>query len=105
MNLEYLFTPLKDLLAHFGCVNAVEFSEDGELLATGGDDKRVLCWNLDQAVFSHEAAGAGFKNNYKPAVMSAEHESNIFCISFDSAKSQVNDAPKSQLNPIPDGWE
>ena len=25
----------KDLLAHFGCVNAVEFSNDGQFLASG----------------------------------------------------------------------
>lgn len=25
----------KDLLAHYGCVNAVEFSEDGSLFASG----------------------------------------------------------------------
>ena len=41
---------LQDLLAHYGCVNAVEFSEDGDLMVSGGDDKRVLCWQLDRAV-------------------------------------------------------
>lgn len=25
----------KDLLAHYGCVNAIEFSEDGEFLISG----------------------------------------------------------------------
>lgn len=25
----------KDLLAHYGCVNAIEFSNEGELLASG----------------------------------------------------------------------
>lgn len=25
----------KDLLAHYGCVNAIEFSEEGELLVSG----------------------------------------------------------------------
>lgn len=25
----------KDLLAHYGCVNAIEFSEDGEYLISG----------------------------------------------------------------------
>ena len=32
----------RDLVGHFGCVNAVEFSPDGTTLASGGDDKRIL---------------------------------------------------------------
>ena len=32
----------RDLVGHFGCVNAVEFSPDGTTLASGGDDKRLL---------------------------------------------------------------
>ena len=32
----------RDLVGHFGCVNAVEFSTDGTTLASGGDDKRLL---------------------------------------------------------------
>ena len=31
----------KDLVNHYGCVNAVEFSVDGDLLISGGDDRRV----------------------------------------------------------------
>ena len=31
----------KDLLAHYGCVNAVEFSSDGGRLASGGDDRQA----------------------------------------------------------------
>jgi len=39
----------KDLLAHYGCVNALEFSQDGDLMVSGGDDRRVLLWNVDRA--------------------------------------------------------
>ena len=63
-------------------MNAVEFSEDGDLMVSGGDDKRVLCWQLDRAV---TATTAG----YQPAVMTAEHESNIFCLGFDRAKTRI----------------
>lgn len=31
-----------DLVGHFGCVNAVEFSPDGTKIASGGDDKRLM---------------------------------------------------------------
>lgn len=32
----------KTLRAHYGCVNALKFSKDGQFLASGGDDTRVL---------------------------------------------------------------
>lgn len=32
----------KDLLAHYGCVNAIEFSNKGELLASGENVKRNI---------------------------------------------------------------
>ena len=40
----------KDLLGHYGCVNTVEFSNDGNLMISGGDDKRVLIWRLWDAI-------------------------------------------------------
>lgn len=42
----------KDLVGHFGCVNTVEFSGDGSLLASGGDCRRLLLWNVWDAVNS-----------------------------------------------------
>jgi WD repeat-containing protein 22 len=32
----------KDLYAHYGCVNTVEFDPSGRWMASGGDDRRVL---------------------------------------------------------------
>jgi len=71
----------KDLLAHFGCVNAVEFSGDGSLLVSGGDDRRVLLWQLDQAITDN--------GKYSPVAMEAEHRSNIFCLGFDSGNTRL----------------
>eukprot|EP00092_Neocalanus_flemingeri_P103635 GFUD01132648.1.p1 GENE.GFUD01132648.1~~GFUD01132648.1.p1 ORF type:complete len:334 (+),score=99.27 GFUD01132648.1:66-1067(+) len=71
----------KDLLAHFGCVNAVEFSGEGSLLVSGGDDRRVLLWQLDEAITD--------KGNYSPITMEAEHRSNIFCLGFDSGNTRL----------------
>ena len=71
---------LQDLLAHFGCVNAVEWSDDGCVMVSGGDDTRVLVWNTDQALTSGQ---------YQPEKLSAEHESNIFCLSVDHEKRRV----------------
>ncbi|XP_076800445.1 DDB1- and CUL4-associated factor 5-like isoform X2 [Clavelina lepadiformis] len=64
-----------DWIGHFACVNAVEFSNGTkEFLASGGDDKRVLLWNLGERFFAP---------NYKPTIMVGNHISNIFCLAFD----------------------
>ncbi|CAK9814260.1 DDB1- and CUL4-associated factor 5 [Anthophora quadrimaculata] len=69
----------KDLLSHYGCVNAIEFSNQGDLLVSGGDDRRVLLWKVEQAI----------QNVGKPAVMKAQHISNIFCLGYDSSKTKI----------------
>ena len=84
----------KDLLAHFGCVNAVEFSDDGDLMVSGGDDKRVLCWDVDRSITSHHHHQG--PSSYKPVVMSAEHDSNIFCLSFDDNKTKIYSGGKEK---------
>ncbi|XP_026690017.2 DDB1- and CUL4-associated factor 5 [Ciona intestinalis] len=64
----------RDLIAHFGCVNALEFSKKNkEYLASGGDDKRVLLWNVGETLMNP---------NYKPTAMETLHISNIFCLDF-----------------------
>ena len=65
----------KDLKAHFGCVNALAFSPNGKFLASGGDDRRILLWDVAKTLNDS-------KNVNK--IMKATHESNVFCIDFDS---------------------
>uniref|UniRef100_A0A8C9T433 Ddb1 and cul4 associated factor 5 n=1 Tax=Scleropages formosus TaxID=113540 RepID=A0A8C9T433_SCLFO len=70
----------RDLLGHFGCVNAIEFSNNGgEWLVSGGDDRRVLLWHMEKAL--HSSA--------KPLKLKGEHLSNIFCLAFDSTNRRV----------------
>ncbi|XP_015183769.1 PREDICTED: DDB1- and CUL4-associated factor 5 [Polistes dominula] len=69
----------KDLQSHYGCVNAIEFSRQGDLLVSGGDDRRVLLWKVEQAI-----QGIG-----KPTVMKAQHVSNIFCLGYDNSKTKI----------------
>lgn len=70
----------KDLLGHFGCVNAIEFSNNGgQWLVSGGDDRRVLLWQMEQAIHSR----------VKPVQLKGEHHSNIFCLAFNSGNTKV----------------
>jgi len=68
-----------DLISHYGCVNAVEFSFDGNWVVSGGDDRRVLLWNLQEAL-----EGRGHKR-----CMQAEHRSNIFCLDTDQQLTKI----------------
>lgn len=70
----------KDMLGHFGCVNAIEFSNNGgEWLVSGGDDRRVLLWHMEKAIHARS----------KPVKLKGEHLSNIFCLAFDSTNKRV----------------
>ncbi|XP_015788187.1 DDB1- and CUL4-associated factor 5-like [Tetranychus urticae] len=69
----------KDLYAHYGCINAIEFSNNGQLMVSGGDDRRVLLWNVEKALSDKD----------KPIVMKAEHTSNIFCLGLDSDNRHI----------------
>ncbi|XP_071079698.1 DDB1- and CUL4-associated factor 5-like isoform X1 [Haliotis cracherodii] len=70
----------RDLKAHYGCVNAIEFSHGGgEWITSGGDDRRVLLWNVQRALWDIG----------EPASMKGEHISNIFCLAFDQDNKKV----------------
>ena len=46
---------------------------------SGGDDRRVLLWNIDGIC----------SESKQPHAMKGEHNSNIFCLSFDSTNSKI----------------
>ncbi|CAG4957437.1 unnamed protein product [Colias eurytheme] len=69
----------RDLVCHFGCVNAIEFSSNGELLVSGGDDRRVMLWQFGQAILDYG----------KPEAMKAVHQSNIFCLGITSDNQKI----------------
>ncbi|XP_057316047.1 DDB1- and CUL4-associated factor 5-like isoform X1 [Hydractinia symbiolongicarpus] len=70
----------RDLVGHYGCVNAVNFSNDGDLLVSGGDDQRVLLWNCNEITYMGEP---------KPIIMKERHMSNIYCTAFDCNKLNI----------------
>jgi hypothetical protein len=46
---------------------------------SGGDDKRVLLWNVEKVL----------SNVGKPDVFKGEHNSNIFCLAFDVGRKKI----------------
>lgn len=51
---------------------------------SGGDDRRVLLWNLDKTLYRKE----------EPIVMKGQHRSNIFCTVFDGDNRHLFSAGK-----------
>lgn len=68
-----------DLRGHYGCVNAIEYSSDGEFIASGGDDRRLLLWNIGQTIFDIKG----------PSVIDTQHISNINSCCFDAEDKKV----------------
>lgn len=52
------------------------------LIIQGGDDRRVVVWNVEKCVY-----GSG-----SPVVMKGEHRSNIFCTVFDNDNTHIYSA-------------
>lgn len=70
----------RDLLGHYGCVNAIEFSNNGgEFIVSGGDDRRVMVWNVEKCVYGTST----------PLSLKGEHKSNIFCTIFDNENRYI----------------
>ncbi|KAL5009193.1 hypothetical protein ScPMuIL_014774 [Solemya velum] len=70
----------QDLKGHYGCVNAIEFSNgEGDYIASGGDDRRVMLWNVIGAL----------SGRCDPVTMKGEHNSNIFCLAYDTHNNKI----------------
>ncbi|KAJ8723827.1 hypothetical protein PYW07_007807 [Mythimna separata] len=69
----------RELVCHFGCVNAIEFSSNGELLVSGGDDRRVMLWQFGKAIM----------DKGQPLPMRGLHQSNVFCLGITNDNQKI----------------
>ena len=60
-DLAPIIMPLKTLKGHEKSVSCMAFTSDGRTLATGGDDRRVVIWDVSSGRKLHEVSG--FKEN------------------------------------------
>ncbi|PAV70719.1 hypothetical protein WR25_05356 [Diploscapter pachys] len=71
----------KDVLGHTGCVNSIEFNPAEDILASGGDDMRVLLWRVTDLMCDKQP---------KPLqTMQQKHNSNIFAHQFSTDGREV----------------
>ena len=54
-------------------------------MVSGGDDRRVLLWNVERALCDQQQDGT----KYSPPSLKGEHHSNIFCLAFDSSNKKI----------------
>ena len=89
----------RDLRGHYGCVNGIGLSHNGNeflvsgtarhcvvacpilLCSAGGDDQRVLVWNI--------AAALSGVTSCTPTAMETKHFSNIFTVNFSCDNSYI----------------
>ncbi|KAH3746004.1 DDB1- and CUL4-associated factor 5 [Pelomyxa schiedti] len=67
---------------HFGCVNTINFSKgNGKLLCSGGDDKRILLWNVFGPLEAAKHVGEliGHKSNILCATFSGDNHTIVSC--------------------------
>ena len=69
---------------HVGTVNAIEFSDDGTLLASGGSDKIVRLWPISQVT-----AAEGTRNPIVPVQMVAKNNPAVCSLAFTPNNSRL----------------
>ena len=69
----------RDLLGHTNVIRTTQFSEDGTLLISGGADKTVLLWLLNQ----------GQDGGWKSTVMETRHERGVSCLAFSPDNNRI----------------
>ncbi|KAH7929484.1 WD40 repeat-like protein [Leucogyrophana mollusca] len=66
---------------HTGCVNALSWAQDGELLISSGDDTQIRVWRMDPSASNSQTDACGEINEYPftcQSVIHTGHSQNIF---------------------------
>jgi len=70
-----------DVLAHQDCVQALEFSDDGQYFVSSSLDMCLFLWKMDDTMTN--------KSKPKPTAIHADFNSNAFCLAFGPENDHV----------------
>ena len=68
----------RELEGHSGYINAVEFSEDGTLLISGGADKSIRLWSVNQSLTRGISS-----------IMETKHQSPVTSLAFSPDNKRI----------------
>ncbi|KAH7574838.1 hypothetical protein JRO89_XS02G0010800 [Xanthoceras sorbifolium] len=73
----------KKLDKHRGCVNTVSFNEDGDILVSGSDDRRVILWDWDAGDVKLSFDSGHSNNVFQAKIMPYTDDRNIVTCAAD----------------------
>ena len=71
----------RDLIGHTNSITAMEFSSDGSLIVSGGNDKTVRLWNLSSTDEETQITAVH--------QMKTNHESIVSCLAISPDSSRI----------------
>ena len=74
----------KDLVGHTSYISAVEFSKDGNLLASGGRDTIIRLWPITNLISINDG-----ETSIIPIEMEKRHGKSICCLAFSPDNNQI----------------
>ncbi|KAJ3317765.1 HIR complex subunit [Boothiomyces sp. JEL0866] len=82
---------LSTLSLHDGAVLCVRWSPNGQLLASGSDDTKIVIWSLDNSNIRNTSFGSSTKNveSYRPIKVLMGHESDVADLSWSSDQTYL----------------
>lgn len=88
-----MFIPFQDLVLrldvyrklerHRGCVNTVSFSDDGDLLVSGSDDRRVIIWDWQTGGVKFSFHSGHINNVFQAKIMPYTEDRSIVTCAAD----------------------
>ncbi len=73
----------RKLEKHRGCVNTVSFSEDGDILVSGSDDRRVILWDWQTGCIKLSFNSQHENNVFQAKIMPCTDERSIVTCAAD----------------------
>ncbi|CAI9104766.1 OLC1v1003521C1 [Oldenlandia corymbosa var. corymbosa] len=74
---------LRKLEKHTGCVNTISFNDDGNILVTGSDDKKVIFWDWESGNVKLSFHSGHYNNVFQAKIMPYSDDRSIITCAAD----------------------